>query len=225
MAKTTASASGVRYFAGPVRNTTETKTIQMQQGGERTPGRRSAARRRESRAGSVFPVRGCGECFRSFHGGVVHQNADRQREAAQRHHVDGVVQQVKNDNDVRIESGIEIQTINVLRQLPRRAGSWWAVGSRGDHPFFMTPWMLAARTLSLVFYSYVISKPGRRRRRYAGRTSIRFTISRVEAPPFFKIVSKVGNDCRPCGQYWSGPRIRRARGLRHECKPSSRSPA
>ena len=30
MAKTTASASGVkRYFAGPVRNTTETKTIQM----------------------------------------------------------------------------------------------------------------------------------------------------------------------------------------------------
>ena len=53
--------------------------------------------------------------------GVVHQDADRQRQSAQRHHVDGFAQQVRMASDVRMESGIEMQTMMVLRQLPRNS--------------------------------------------------------------------------------------------------------
>jgi hypothetical protein len=54
--------------------------------------------------------------------GVVHQDSNRQRQAAQRHHVDGLAQkQLRIQSDVRIESGMEMQTIRVLRQLPRNS--------------------------------------------------------------------------------------------------------
>jgi len=85
MAKTTASASGVkRYFAGPVRNTTETKTIQMAS---------DLLRAVENRALDRFSLCEISVNVFQLDGGVVHQNANREREAAQRHHVEGVAEQ------------------------------------------------------------------------------------------------------------------------------------
>ena len=52
---------------------------------------------------------------------VVHQNADRKRESAQRHDVDGLMPSaLSRQMEVRIESGIETAMITVLRQLPRK---------------------------------------------------------------------------------------------------------
>ena len=50
---------------------------------------------------------------------VVDQDANRQSQAAQRHHVDGFAERARTQIDVRMDNGIEMQTINVLRQLPR----------------------------------------------------------------------------------------------------------
>ena len=92
MAKTTAMASGVnRYLAAPVSSSTGTNTMQM------------AERGNESRGGDLLRAIQHGAHQRllhghvavgvlDFHGGVVHQDADGQRQAAQGHHVDGLAQ-------------------------------------------------------------------------------------------------------------------------------------
>ena len=51
---------------------------------------------------------------------VVDQDADRQRQAAERHDVDGLAQRAQHQIEVRIESGMETAMISVLRQLPRK---------------------------------------------------------------------------------------------------------
>ena len=87
MANTTASASGVkRYFAGPVRNTTETKTMQMASV--------------ETNAGTAiccaldrFSLSEVAVNIFELNRGVVDKNADRQGEAAKRHHVERVAEQ------------------------------------------------------------------------------------------------------------------------------------
>ena len=54
-------------------------------------------------------------------GRVIDQNTDCQRETAKGHHVQRVAEQTQDHNDARIDNGIEIITINVLRQLPRKS--------------------------------------------------------------------------------------------------------
>ena len=54
---------------------------------------------------------------------VVHEDADRQRQSAQRHHVDRLAQRHKITSEVAIDSGIDMQTISVERQIPETAES------------------------------------------------------------------------------------------------------
>ena len=82
-----------------------------------------------------------------FHRRIVHQNADCERQPAQRHHVDRVAHRFKMMSDVRIESGIEMQTISVLRQLPRNSRIIKPVRTAAIAASFTTP-LIAARTNS-----------------------------------------------------------------------------
>ena len=59
--------------------------------------------------------------FSMVDGGIVDQDADREREAAQRHDVDGLAQRERQIIDARIDKGIEMVMISVLRQLPRNS--------------------------------------------------------------------------------------------------------
>ena len=96
MANTTAMASGVnRNRAVPVSSSTGTKTMQIDSV--------------ETKVGTAIccAPSSIGAHQRLAHGhvamdildldrGVVHQDADRQRQAAQRHHVDGLAQQAQD---------------------------------------------------------------------------------------------------------------------------------
>ena len=74
-----------------------------------------------------------------FDGGVVHQDSYRERQSAERHHVDGFAEQRRDDDEVRIESGIEMQTMNVLRQLPRKSRIIRPVSAAAMAPSRKTP--------------------------------------------------------------------------------------
>ena len=83
-----------------------------------------------------------------FDRGVVHQDADGQRQAAQRHDVDGLAEQAQiTISEVRIESGIEMQTMRVLRQLPRNSRIISPVRTAAMTASRTTP-LMAARTNS-----------------------------------------------------------------------------
>ena len=55
-----------------------------------------------------------------FDGGVVDQDADGQREAAEGHDVDGLAERGEAMSELRIESGMETAMMMVERQLPRK---------------------------------------------------------------------------------------------------------
>ena len=81
-------------------------------------------------------------------GGVIDQNTDRERQAAERHHVERVAQQAQHRQiDERIDSGIETATMNVLRQLPRKRRIIVAVSNPAMMLSFTTP-AIAAGTKS-----------------------------------------------------------------------------
>ena len=65
---------------------------------KQTPERRSAARHPESPAAISLPMRDVAVDVFDFDRGVVHQNADRQRQSAQRHDVDGLAQRAQHDD-------------------------------------------------------------------------------------------------------------------------------
>ena len=114
-------ASGVnRNRAAPVSSSTGTNTMQMAsvetKAGTAICDAPSSTARTMRLAHGHIAVR-----VLHLHRRVVHQNADGQREAAQRHRVDRLAEQAQNDSEVRIDSGIEMQTISVLRQLPRNS--------------------------------------------------------------------------------------------------------
>ena len=67
------------------------------------------------------------------HRRVVHQDADRERQAAERHDVDRLAERAEDDDRVRIDSGIETAMMTVLRQLPRNTRIISAVRHGGDH--------------------------------------------------------------------------------------------
>ena len=122
IANTTASASGTnRYRATPARKNIGTNTMQMHSV-ETSAGTAICARLRESRCAVSCPSSRLRSMFSIVDRRVVHQDADRQRQTAQRHDVDGFAQaRPAQMTEVRIDSGIEIAMISVLRQLPRKS--------------------------------------------------------------------------------------------------------
>ena len=92
-------------------------------------------------------------------------------------------------SEVRIESGIEVITTSVLRQLPRNSKIMTAVRSAAIAPSVSTP-AIAARTKSDWSNSSLISIPGGAAARIVGKSSFScLTIVSVEAPPFLMTVS------------------------------------
>ena len=81
-----------------------------------------------------------------LHRRVVHQDSDSQRQSAQRHDVDRLAHcRPSTISDVRMESGIDTQTISVLRQLPRNSRIISAVRAAAIVASRNTP-LTAART-------------------------------------------------------------------------------
>ncbi len=96
MAKTTASASGTnRNFATPVRKNMGTNTMQMHSV-ETSAGMAISCEPSRIARTRVLALRQVSIDIFDRHGGVVHQNADGQRQAAQRHQVDGFVQRAQH---------------------------------------------------------------------------------------------------------------------------------
>ena len=73
--------------------------------------------------------------FSMVDGGVVDQDADGERQAAQRHDVDGLAEKAEQMTEVRIDSGMETAMMSVLRQLPRKSRIISAVRHGGDDGF------------------------------------------------------------------------------------------
>ncbi len=97
-------------------------------------------------------------------------------------------------SEVRIESGIEMQTISVLRQLPRNSRIMSAVSNAAMLASRTTP-CTAARTNSDWSKSWVIFKAGGRVACILGRRSLTpCTTANVDAPPCRNTVS---SDERP----------------------------
>ena len=76
---------------------------------------------------------------------VVDQNANRQRQPAKCHDVDRVASKLEKQSEVRIESGIERQTMTVLRQLPRNSRITTPVSTAAIGASRSTP-LIAERT-------------------------------------------------------------------------------
>ena len=98
MANTTASPSGVnRYFAGPSRNTTDVKT-QLMASVETSVGTAMPAAPCSVASGSgmsFFGQQAMGVLDR--HRRIVDQDADRERETAERHGVERLAEEVQHD--------------------------------------------------------------------------------------------------------------------------------
>ena len=102
IANTTAIASGVnRYCAVPVSSSTGTNTMQIdKRGHERRHG--DLRRAVQHRANQRLAHREVAMRVLDLHRRIVHQDADGERQAAQRHHVDGLAEQAQ---DARSTSG------------------------------------------------------------------------------------------------------------------------
>ncbi len=97
MAKTTASASGVnRNFAAPVKQQNRREHNADGKRGNKSRDR-DLLRAIQHRPHQRLLHRQIAMGILNFDGGVVHQNSDRQRQPAQRHHVDGVAHQLQDD--------------------------------------------------------------------------------------------------------------------------------
>ena len=80
------------------------------------------------------------------HRGIVHQDADRQRQSAQRHDVDRLASSARaRSNEHRIDSGIETAMMSVDRQLPRNTRIMTAVRQAAIRASRTTP-LMAPRT-------------------------------------------------------------------------------
>ena len=97
IAKTTASASGTnRYRATPVRKNIGTNTMQMESV-ETKRRDRDLLRAVENRLLDLLALFEIAVDVLDLDRGVVHQDADRQRQAAQRHDVDRLAQRAQHD--------------------------------------------------------------------------------------------------------------------------------
>ena len=97
MAKTTASARGTnRYFATPLRKNIGTNTMQMESV-ETSAGTAICAAPSRMACSMALPCFQIAVDVLDVDGGVVHQNADGQRQPAQRHDVDGLAQRAQRE--------------------------------------------------------------------------------------------------------------------------------
>ena len=98
MANTTASASGTkRNFATPVRKNMGTNTMQIAKRRHQR-GHGDLLRAVENRAHRLLALRQVAVDVFDFHCGVVHQDAHGQRQAAERHDVDGFAQRAQHED-------------------------------------------------------------------------------------------------------------------------------
>ena len=95
MANTTAMASGVnRYLAVPVSSRTGTKTMQIESG--RDKGRNGDLRCSVEHGADQRLAHGdVAMSVLDLDRGIVHQNADGERQATQCHHVDGLSEEAQ----------------------------------------------------------------------------------------------------------------------------------
>jgi len=107
--------------------------------------RQSAARHRESLVSIPFASQVALDVL-NFHGGVVYKTPTASARPPKRHDVEGFADGAQQEMDVRIESGIEIAMIKVLRQLPEKENHA-AVRHAAVNPSLSTP-SIAARTNS-----------------------------------------------------------------------------
>ena len=100
-------------------------------------------------------------------------------------------------SDVKMERGIEIATITVVRQLPKKSNNMSAVSPAARSASWITPEM-ACFTKTDWSASSVTSMPsGSRGNSVGSMVLILLTTSRVDAPPFFRAVSN-----RPRSPSW-----------------------
>ena len=134
-----------------------------------------------------------------LHRRVVDQDADRQRQAAERHHVERVAQRdTASTIDDRIASGIDTATISVLRQLPRNSRIIAAV----SRPAMMLSVHHAfdgrRDEQRLIEQQVDLAVPSARRPGSRGSIALTWlTMSSVEALPFLSSVTR-RRACR-CG--------------------------
>jgi len=92
-------------------------------------------------------------------------------------------------SEVRMESGIEMQTITVLRQLPRKSRIIMPVSTAAMAPSRTTP-LMAARTKMDWSKSSLTLRAGGNPARILGSSALTlFTTARVDALPLRKTVS------------------------------------
>ena len=122
-----------------------------------------------------------------FDGGVVHQNAHRQRQTAQGHDVEGLAQRAQQRSPkIRIESGIEMAMISVVRQFPRNSRIMAAVRQAAISAFAHHSLNRRAHEQGLIEQQVHLADPAASVAAICGSIARTFlTMSRVEAPPFF----------------------------------------
>ncbi len=139
MASTTASASGVnRYFAAPLRKTTGTKTMQMHRV-ETNAG--TAICRAPSRIDSITPLPNPRLRWMFSISTVASSTRMPTASASPPSVMMLMVSPIAYNtaSEVRIESGIEMHTISVLRQLPRNSRIINPVSMAATTASFTTP--------------------------------------------------------------------------------------
>ena len=190
MAKTTARAMGVkRNFAGPVRKTTETKTMQMVSVETSVGVAISAAPM------STASCKGCLPMWRWMFSMVTVASSTRMPMASARppRVMVFIVSPIALSTmmELRIESGMEMAMMSVLRQLPRKSRIIKAVRLAAMTPSRRTPTMEALTKMDWS-KSSVILRPLGAAAREPGRTSflIWLTMSSVETEPVFMMVSR-----------------------------------
>ena len=150
MAKTTASASGTkRYRATPLRKNMGTKTMQMDERGDQR-GDGDLRRAVEDGLLDLLARFEIAVDVLDFDGGVVDQDADGQRQAAEGHDVDGLAEGARASSEERIESGMETAMMSVLRQLPRKTRIMIAVRQAAMMASRTTPLMARAHEDRLI---------------------------------------------------------------------------
>ena len=189
MAKTTAMASGVnRYRAAPVNSSTGTKTMQMESvetkaGAAICCAPSSTARTSGLRIAMLRWV---------FSISTVASSTRMPTASARPPSVITLVvcpSRFRIISDVKMESGIEMQTITVLRQLPRNSRIIMPVSIAAITPSRTTP-LMAARTNSDWSKSCLTSRAvGKPARILGSRALTLLTTARVEALPLRMTVS------------------------------------
>ena len=134
--------------------------------------------------GSSSPT--CRSMFSMTTVAVVDQNADGEREPAQRHRVEGLAQEYSTNTAAMIDSGMEARMISVSRQLPRNSRIISAV-SAGRHQAAHDDAVQGGLDEDRLIEDGVRVTPAGSRLRSSGRTLLAPSITAsVELPPLLR---------------------------------------